>query len=255
MTDRYALADLNDCRWDEDAPVEGDREDVTNPAGLLANIRYAFSGFVSVFLFSEQDANTGLVRREPWEKASRWLKSVEDMARGLLLMMALALPAPLKAPPKSSSGVAPAPTPKPDPVPPPEPAPEPPKYPKTSLSVVSWLLAPAGKRSGDKSAATTGAVRWRLANRWHRLRGLVCRTDALLRILNDPAPFAQRVARRLDGLNQPLRFPEYKPPPPPRLLKRNEQLQDIVPGNPYRFILAPLWAHLAGICAARESPG
>jgi hypothetical protein len=242
MTERYALIDLNERRWDDDAPVEGDREDITNAVGVLARVRYAWGGFVSVFLFSEFELSTGLVRRDPWAKASRWLKAVEDMARGLLLMMALALPTPpkrLAVAPKSKPKLA-------------SQAPcEPAKFPRTSLSVVTWLAAPTSHR-GKGAPAARG---WRLANRWHRMRGLVCRTEALLRILNNPAPFARRVARRLDGLNRPLAFPEYRPPQPPRLLRRNEQVQDMRPGNPYRFILAPLWAHCADLVAARESPG
>ncbi|MEP7210075.1 MAG: hypothetical protein ABI740_04495 [Alphaproteobacteria bacterium] len=243
MTERYALADLNQRRWDDDAPIEGDRENIADAIGLLARVRFAWGAFISVFLFSELESRTGLIRRDPWAKASRGLKAIEDMARGLLLMMALALPAPPKRSP-----VAPKPKPKAAPQAPHEPA----KHPQTSLSVVTWLAASTNRRS--KGAPAAGARRRRLANRWHRMRGLVCRSEALLRILNDPAPFARRVARRLDGLNRPLALPEYTPPPP-RLLRRNEQLQEMKPGNPYRFILAPLWAHCADLVAARESPG
>jgi hypothetical protein len=260
MTERYALADLAARRWDDDALVEGDREDVANLAGLLARVRFAWSCFTSVFTFSESDFRTGLIRREPWAKAMRWLTSLEDMVRGVLLMMALAMPATAAMAKRPSRMRMRAPAAPCVPETPLEPSPaaasepeHPCDYPNVSLSVVSWLIAP--EASGPKAARANAARGWRLANRWHRIRGLVCRTEALLRILNDPAPFAQRVARRLQGMNRPLRFPHYPPPREAPLVGRNGGFPEPRPPTPYRDILAPLWTYLAGVVSAREQPG
>ncbi|MBI1361842.1 MAG: hypothetical protein GC155_16320 [Alphaproteobacteria bacterium] len=249
MTHDYALADLTDRRWDGEAPLEGDPDSVTDAAVLLARVRHAWSSFVSLFLVSGSEARSGYVRRDPWRRAARWLRSIEDMARGLLLVMALAAPG---SPPSPSRAATAAPQPhsarKPDARPPRRRL----ATVRTYLSVVAWLAPPSGD-AGEGAPAAASAPR--LEDRWHTLRGLALRMEAVLRVLNDPAPFARRVAQRLDGASHPLACPDYPPPPAVRDDGRNHPASAPPPAHPYRPILAPLWAHCAGLVAARERPG
>jgi hypothetical protein len=215
-------------RWDPDSIVTSDtpEEDMSTP--MMLNVaRAAWVSFVWVFGDALDLATGDGVARDQVSLLQTWIIALEKIARGLLLMMAFAI----------------APPPKPDPAPKPRvletrtirtPGDEDVQADEEARGAQA-RLARANPDAWHVSLAMFSSRQdfWDVADDWvwiapavrlgaraprgqrYDTFGIARRAEAVLRIFNDPEPFAQRLALRLSRLWAPLTFPE----PPVRYLK------------------------------------
>lgn len=212
-------------KWDPDSVYTSDDPETDLSIPMMLNIgRGAWDGFVMVF-GDVADLAVGRIERRKQAALHTWISSLERIVRCLLLMMAFELALPRN----------------------PGPAPAPP------VLQTRRVRERDDEEEDDGDDEPPGDARidpdlWRVsapilhvpydlidvADDWvwvaplPRVRGLCLRdglystsnvarrAEAVLRILNDPEPYARRLALRLSKLWAPLEFP---PPPPVRYLK------------------------------------
>jgi hypothetical protein len=167
------------------------------------------------------------LRRDEALSLRAWIAALEALARALLLLMAVRMPASPSARTPIRRGQrkpASAPDPQTD-----EPSPNPPDAPPGSerWAGVSFRIAPEAPRMGEG--------RFGRAKRRPRgclpARALAFRLEALIRVAESPERFARRLARRLGGesalaarILRPLRRRRDRPPPHDDLIEEARSL-------------------------------